>query len=353
MATTLPDYQKEYESLSGRLDSIDQAYSKILPTSQGRIQQIGRGVGENPLNVVLAQLGLGDQYRSAREPVESQKNSLLTMLQRQFENEQDQSNKDREYGLNVATSGLSIGADGSLQQPTGIDSMSDADATALVRQKFGKDIFLGTTEKDRGAKARLLLKDLEQGVQIPINDLLTDAEKTARTAATNLLNEVSSVYGLVTDQEGKVINATGVGKFGGGWGINPKNILGMGQTLRSKITGITAAKIKELSGAAVSDKEVERLSGMLPQVTDSEFEIAGKAKEMATMIQIGMAMQEKAKLENLTLDQAYLKYAAPLYQKAGLEVSDWLGGGAINKPGPQPTGTSGNPNDLVNKYWGN
>jgi hypothetical protein len=151
-----------------------------------------------------------------------------------------------------------------------------------------------------------------------------------------LIKSASEIYSAVTGQTGENINAPGVGIVAGklpSWLIS-----GKGQDLRSKVTQLTADKIKELSGAAVSDREVQRLSKYLPQVGDTEAIIAAKTKTIMNSISIGLKMQEKAKLENLTLDQAYEQYGAQEYQNIGEEVPSWLKGSSSG--GTQSSGYS-------------
>jgi hypothetical protein len=222
--------------------------------------------------------------------------------------------------------------------------MADNDAIALVRQKFGMDIKLGSNIKERGARAKTILKDLAGGIYPDLKDLLSEKEDLARSAATNLMNEASVINSAVKNQAGEVENVAGVGKFGGGSSWNPlTGILSRGQDIRGKITGLTAAKIKELSGAAVSDREVQRLVGMLPQINDSEAVIAAKTQTIMNSMQIGMKMQEMAKMNNLTLDQAYEQYGAQEYQKLGEEVPAWLSGKST--PFPSPVGAPGGNNN--------
>ena len=48
---------------------------------------------------------------------------------------------------------------------------------------------------------------------------------------------------------------------------------------------------------------------------------------MKKILQIGMEMQNKAAMENITLDKAYEKYGKPAYEKYGVE---WKLGGSSN-----------------------
>lgn len=163
-------------------------------------------------------------------------------------------------------------------------------------------------------------------------DLLTDKELTAREAATGLLNSASSIFSQVSNREGSgAQNVQGVGplgRFRPGFLTNTE-----GKTLKQDITNLTAAKMKEISGAAISDREVQRLSKALPQVGDMESVILTKAKNIADSIEVGLQMQEYAKRERLTLDEAYKKYGSQAFQDKGQPVPSWIKGGSAAKPG--------------------
>jgi hypothetical protein len=347
--------QQQTESLTDRLGKLDQFYKGTMPYAENYLNNLPRPEGANPLVNYQAQ----DQYISgsiAKDEYDKGMQMLNTLLgfnQNKEKMDLDQKNSDRDYNLEAAKAGLKINTDGSLTVTDDPANMSDSQATAKVREILGMDIELGSSEADRGARAKTILAKLSRGEKIALLDLMNPAETTARTNASNLMNSASAIYGQVTDPiTGKPINAAGVGTWGGGSKYNPfERYLGRGTDLRSAITLLTADKIKEISGAAVSDREVARLNGALPQPTDSEARIAEKTKKMANIIRVGLDMQEKAKMENLSLDQAYDKYGYEVYEKYGEPPPTWLK--KNNYQSGESTTSSGNTIDLVNKYWGN
>lgn len=168
-------------------------------------------------------------------------------------------------------------------------------------------------------------------------DLLTEKEQTARDATTALLNSASAIYSEVQDQNGKPKDVQGVGILGQ---LRPGFLTNTeGKTLKQDITSLTAEKMREISGAAVSDKEVQRLSKALPQVGDPESVIFTKAKNIADSLEIGLQMQELAKRERLTLDQAYMKYGAQAFQDHAQPIPAWIKGGS--QPGLTDIGNEG------------
>lgn len=188
-----------------------------------------------------------------------------------------------------------------------------------------------TREAQASAMQKLGIEGYLKASALP--DLLTDKEVTARDAATNLLNSASSIYAQVQSQNGTPLDVQGVGplgRFRPGFLTNEQ-----GKTLKQEITNLTANKMKEISGAAISDKEVQRLSKALPQVGDTEGVIMTKAKNIADAIEIGLQMQEMAKRDRLTLDQAYQKYGTQAFNEKGQPTPDWLKGGQSTAPGLQ------------------
>lgn len=187
----------------------------------------------------------------------------------------------------------------------------------------------GKSKEERYAQAEAMQKLGVDGYMksSALPDLLTEKELTARDTATGLLNSASSIYSQVQDRNGKAADVEGVGilgKFRPGFMTNEA-----GRTLRQEITGLTAAKMKEISGAAISDREVQRLSKALPQIGDPESVIMTKSKNIADSLEIGLQMQEVAKRERLTLDQAYKKYGAEAFKAKDQPVPEWIAG----KPG--------------------
>lgn len=203
----------------------------------------------------------------------------------------------------------------------------------------GKDI--GAREAQAAAMQRLGVEGYFKASPLP--DLLSEKETTAREAASALLNQASSIVSQVEGRNGQAKNASGVGLLGR---FRPDFTLGSeGKTLRQDITNLTAAKMKEISGAAISEQEAARLAKALPQIGDTEKTIMTKAKNIADAVEIGLQMQEFAKRERLTLDQAYKKYGAQAFSEKGQPVPSWIKGGSSKSPGSSQPGLPDKNND--------
>lgn len=341
------------QSLSDRLNKIDEFIGGVKPMAIQDTLNVGRAELENPINVKNQQLGAGmilsDQYNRALGQSTAANASVMDALNSLYGYQSDQDKmayqKERDAQSDLlkmlelqAEGGMTLSADGK-------SLVAGTSPTEWFIGKYGADAYrqLGSSEADRKAVAQTIYKTNEAGGEVALNDLLSSKAEDIRNKAADLQRSALEINSAVTDQQGNVKNASGVGILGG-LGINPLTALfGRGQDLRSKITALTANKIKELSGAAVSDKEVARLVQMLPQTGDSEAKIAEKTKTIATSIQIGLDLQEKALRENLTLDQAYKKYGAELYRQNGEPVPSWL-------EGESGVNASFDPNSILDSY---
>lgn len=200
-----------------------------------------------------------------------------------------------------------------------VDPMQWVADNQLTKYLTGKD--KDARSAQAGAMQKLGIDGYFKASALP--DLLNDKELVAREAATALLNSASSIYSQVQNQNGKTKNVQGIGPLGQ---LRPGFLTNTeGKTLKQDIVNLTAAKMKEISGAAISDKEVQRLSKALPQVGDTEGVILTKAKNIADAIEIGLEMQEVAKRERLTLDEAYRKYGTDAFTSRSQPVPSWIG----------------------------
>jgi len=212
---------------------------------------------------------------------------------------------------------------------------------AANNQAFG--YLTGKTKDERTAQAASMQSlGIEGYLQVSaLPDLLTAKEMEARDKATAILNSTSSIITSLQGANGRAKNVQGVGilgRFRPSWMTNPE-----GTSVKQNIVNITADRMKEISGAAISDKEVQRLSKALPQVGDTEANIVTKSKNIADAIEIGMQMQEAAKRERLTLDEAYKKHGEAAFQAKGQPVPAWIKG--TDKPGLNLGAGSTNSND--------
>jgi hypothetical protein len=347
----MADYQslinqktQDVQSLSDRLAELEKMNSGFTKSGLDYMSSQKRPEGMSVIDFYTPRMNVGRLSGIAKENARANLDNGWKALNDLFGLKQNEDQFNKQYALDTAKSGLTADSSGNIipLNPNDPENLTDSEATAKVKSIFGPNINLGQTMKDRGARAKAILKDYAEGKMPPLNDLLSVKESAARDAAAQLMSAAGEIYSAVTDQAGSTKNAAGVGTF---QGRLPQLFTGpSGVTIRAKVTAITAAKLKELSGVAVSDKEAQRLQQYLPLITDKEETIAAKSKNVMDTLTIGMAMQEKAKTENLTLDQAYEKYAAPMYEQLGLEVPAYLRkisvapGGTTSKNNNDPLG---------------
>ena len=185
-------------------------------------------------------------------------------------------------------------------------------------------------EREGQIKALQQLGPEEYRRSMPLDDLLSDKELGQREKGTDLINQLSQIRTIIEDGNSSK-NIQGVGPFGQhrpDWMTNAE-----GTQLKQLITGFTAEKMKELSGAAVSDSEVERLGKAFMQEGNTEENIAVKAKTLQNALEIGQEMQEIAKRNKLTLDEAYKQHGASAFQSKGESVPNWIKEGGVSGSG--------------------
>lgn len=197
------------------------------------------------------------------------------------------------------------------------------DPLKYVMKEFGSKYLTGRSIEERRAQAEAIQELGLKGYleNSPLTDLLTPKEIEKRDAATGILNDLSQIESIIAKGSGAK-NVQGVGPLGR---FRPEFLTNAeGVTTKQLITRFTAQRMNEISGAAVSEKEVARLTGDLPTVGDTEKTVLTKARNIATSIEIGLEMQELAKREDITLDQAYAKYGEQAFKSAGQKVPAWI-----------------------------
>jgi hypothetical protein len=230
----------------------------------------------------------------------------------------DQGNMDKEYQLKAKESGFTIDpATGKLTIAPG----SVADPIAEIMKQNGGDLLTAKTADERLSQAKTILSAggvSEYRKQVPVDQLLTEKELAAREAAFALARIAGDIVGSTENR-----NAEGIGglqRFLPGWAVSDK-----GTVNRANIGEITSQKMKEISGAAISEQEVKRLQEFLPKKGEREDKIETKSKRIYNALQIGIEMQTLAKQNGLTLDQAYRQFGSAVYPKYGEQVPSWIG----------------------------
>lgn len=198
---------------------------------------------------------------------------------------------------------------------TPVDSWTDSKVKTEFIKTYGANAYnnIGATQTDRLAAARALLGMAVAGEDFNAKDLMSDSQIKGRDKADDLLSKLYYAENMFTGKSGP----GGTGPLAG---IPPAIISGKNtKELRTALSGITPEKIKELSGVAVSDKEYERLADLLPSKWQSEEENLRRITEMKKILQIGMEMQNKAAMYNISLNDAYDRFGKDTYANYGVE----------------------------------
>jgi len=195
------------------------------------------------------------------------------------------------------------------------------DSLSYVFENFGSKYLNAKTVEERKRQADIIQKyGLKAFLEnSPLTDLMSENELEKREKATSLMNELGSMVSIIGSGHKNVQGVGPLGQMRPAWMTNAE-----GTNLKQLITNFTAQRMQEISGAAVSDEEVKRLGNALPLVGDSEKVIYDKANNILNSLQIGQELQELAKREDITIDQAYKKYGANMFSQRGMPVPDWL-----------------------------
>lgn len=195
-----------------------------------------------------------------------------------------------------------------------VDNMTDSQVQSDFIKRYGSNAYskLGATGGDRVVSARTLLSQVYSGQAFNPKDLMSDKENLAYDAADTLLSKIDYAINKFTGKSGP--GGTGplaqfVPQF-----VATKNM----NELRNAIATVSPEKIKEISGVAVSDREFERLKDQLPAAGLTEEENLRRLNEMKNIIMLGQQLKILSLMDNITLNQAYDKYAPALYAQLGM-----------------------------------
>lgn len=171
---------EEFNSQLSRLKGIQQAQDAYTPQAEQNARAIGdvtdRASGEAPVQIAAQGVALTDRLGKIKEDTTS---NIINVLSQML----------------------------SMQEQTGF---TDGDAVSTLKDLtgLGDRIELGGTEKERGARARLLMERMANGEEISYKDLLSDQNATKVDAYLNMINNIQKAREIIS-QEGK---QTGWGK---------------------------------------------------------------------------------------------------------------------------------------------
>ncbi len=312
----LTKQQATRDSLSQRLTRIDEFAGQVNPAAQANIAQVGlqnRPEGMNPLDAIVASLGVGERTMRTRTNAaqdygnaNASVNDLYKLLLSATESQNNYDLKAQELALEKQKAGVSS------NDP--FSSMNDSTAVAQVKKLLNIDkTQLGGTAPERGEMARELLRMLANEEEIPINMLANDKEK----AHLQLMGDLSTKLQTAKNALAGAKNGPGgtgplIGKIPAGW-----LQAGSGADMRRVAADIQSTYLKNLSGATVSDAESERLEKLLPSGKKTESLNLADIEALDRGIKINEELFRKAKLNNITPNQALEKFGREMFEKYG------------------------------------
>jgi hypothetical protein len=339
------DYESLGEYLSQQLEKAQgaqESFEEYQPTAKANAEAIGsfegRAPGESPVDIRAQGLTTAQAISSTASKTQGNILDVITSmmnLKKQKEADEqriiDNKMKQQEYELSLAEKGMKINEDGDLVGMTDEEKKSSAlysldPVVWLKSQPGGLKIAQNETSVaglETTAKAIYEAGGIENYLRSNPTAIYSSKEEDALRDKKDIL--FSAEAALAYFDEGEDGNlAPGIGKF---QGIIPnwKVLIGSeGQNVRKEIATITNDKIKQLSGAAVSDQEAKRLAQQLPNNTDDDSLVKSKLEDIVASIRIGEEMKIKSIVEGITLDEAYQKYGSEAYVALGQSIPPWL-----------------------------
>jgi len=216
-----------------------------------------------------------------------------------------------------------------------------------VMNQGGARLLTGSSLAERTAQAQAIMQ--MGGVdayrrKLDLPDLLTDKELAADQAMTDLAAQVQAALGKFANQEGP----GGTGLIAG---LVPYSFSGeRAKSLRRALSGISSEKIKELSGAAVSEQEAARLEGFLPTKWKSETDNYNDLLRLYNGIAINRELFELAKRNNLTPTQALYQYGPEVFAKYGETYPYGSDGRPMPGPSPKTEDAPYDPDAVLDRY---
>lgn len=302
---TYQDLQNEEKTLTQKLQekraTVEQANQAFGTRAASALKLGGQAI--NPADV----FGQFSSFQRAGQEYISPLEEQLTKLR-------TQQLQDRQVQLEEAKSGLKFNPQtGLLESQEGYI----ADPVSEVYKQNGGDLLTAKTGAEREAQAKTILNAggvAKYRSQVPLDQLLTDKESENRQTAT----ETMRVAADLAEISGRV-KGSGLGALLPEWALSTE-----GRINRANIGELTATRMKQISGVAISDKEVTRLQQYLPSKWDSDATVRDKATRLYNALAIGLEMQDLAKKNGLTLDEAYKQFGTTVYPKYNEDIPKWI-----------------------------
>ena len=195
-----------------------------------------------------------------------------------------------------------------------VDAMTESQVQSAFEKTFGNKAYgnLSKTIGERNTAARGILAKINAGEKINTTLFMNDRQRKGRETLEELVIQAESAENVFSNP-----NASGTGYFEGRlpdtWITDPNKV-----SSRSAATLISADKIKEISGVAVSNQEYIRLQAALPSKLFSEAVNLQKIQELRQLLEIGRDLQDIAMLNNIDINEASAKYGKEVYELYGV-----------------------------------
>lgn len=328
---------KEQKNFADRLRDEREAYKK----------QVGQ---------FASQVTPQDQYTSNGVPLQPSKvsagrQSFLGAVEQAaspFSPELEMTARDKEANILAELVNLSEKQKSSqptIDPETGLPDYSNVDedtALAIVNKDGRRLLSGGLNEKKAQAQAILSYGSVDNYLQkAPLSDIYSlktfENEAKADEAGFDLLRRVNAAQAYF--QPGASDDFFGTGNLTGFLAGRKGFLRGGKQREAQAVLGeLSAEKINELSGAAVSDQEFQRLKAFIPTATMQEGEVASQLDKMAKAVEMNLQAREDAVRSGMTVSEYWKKNKDQYLSKYGFSNEE-------NKSSQIDISSE------VNKYW--
>lgn len=367
------------EGLQAQLDRAikkQEKFDAYEPTAMSNADSIGsmesRAFGEAPSEVRQRGISAANNVAARSGEVNNNVLSIMTQLmglekQRKADEQKAADSKlaRDQFNAELMEKGMILdpdtleprGATDAEREEYGLKSLKeaeeDADPIAWLKKQPGGERILAAMPVAGMEGTAQAVKDLgiEQYVRNNPEMIWTKAEEASLTASKDILQSAEDALALFNDDKENP-QAPGVGTFSGR--VHNKLTSQDGKDMRRYLAHIDNQKIKEMSGAAVSDQEAQRLATELPNANDTDLDIQRKLQGIQASIRIGEEMKKLSIMEGMSLDDAYLKHGEEAYAQLDQKTPPWLAKKLESGATPSSSGADidKEDEDLINKYKG-
>jgi hypothetical protein len=321
-----------YESLAERLNSelekaqgLSSKVSELKPGQQETASMIGDTSqlpkGMSPTETISRGMGAADRFAAADYEY-GQKNVLevlsqMTSLKKQQDAYEQQLADTqialREQELEANMKGLSIYDEQGniLDEPRRMSdaemkemgtalysNLPDGEAVSAIREKLGTQVWLGKTEKERGARARDLLAKIQAGEQLELNEWLGKDDVITLKSLSQMKELWEGEEGDQDDLSQGILGGLGlsIGSFGRRL-VNKPSAMKIYKDKRKSLV----ATLKGITGdtGVLTDTDAMRIMDALPSRFDSQEDAEKKWRDLDEILStsVGISIDDPMVLE--------------------------------------------------------